>query len=693
MPAGAIAFAGLATSQLLDGRILGEPNAILQLIVLAGATALTRRVGIPLANHGFTSFVLGVVWIAMLLYGWPAALWTTVIGMGAGDHLFRKVRPRVLLSNIAHLANAIGLTGLGYAALGGRVGTQALTVQNLMPLTGLIVALPVIVNGTFYLERRPGGEGWWRTVQRALVWELVSAFLAASLAMGWVAFAVAPAISVGQVLIVGAALVAATVGAHGLLAKAVDSDQLQLVRRLAPSILADLNIARSFERIQAVTRHFVTWEHMGYGRYDPKARDIEILSDTATEERLRLPIQGIVAEAIDAQHPIVASVTTGRVILVPAGEQPGSEILVPLYRGEQLVGIWSVRHSDPSLYRRADGRMLNLLAPYLALSVGLAEVLSPMATTSHEAADHLRDLQQSFGRLGASADEAEAATLRARTDADAAATRIQRESESLHRLVEGITDATKLGDRTRISTTTLVDEATQLREASQRTVTELAELGETLSKGAADVSDLRDAAQEVEGFAEAISGIANQTNLLALNASIEAARAGTHGRGFAVVASEVRSLAEETGRAARSIGRTAQNTRAVIDDSARLIEEVSTQLAKLSGNASRWADELASMVERASEASRLGERMRDRPVDNLTLAKEMEAGFDEAIAAAKRAAEDTTRVRGILEQSHATLTELRRRSSDLSSVAQRLADGGILIMGNGDSSAARDAGH
>ncbi len=67
------------------------------------------------------------------------------------------------------------------------------------------------------------------------------------------------------------------------------------------------------------------------------------------------------------------------------------------------------------------------------------------------------------------------------------------------------------------------------------------------------VSELGQAASQIDRVVEMIEEIADQTKLLALNATIEAARAGEAGKGFAVVANEVKELARQTAVATEDI--------------------------------------------------------------------------------------------------------------------------------------------
>jgi methyl-accepting chemotaxis protein len=83
------------------------------------------------------------------------------------------------------------------------------------------------------------------------------------------------------------------------------------------------------------------------------------------------------------------------------------------------------------------------------------------------------------------------------------------------------------------------------------------------------ITKLGERSKEIDKIVEIISGIAGQTNLLALNAAIESARAGEQGKGFAVVAGEIRSLAEQSEKAAKDISHL---IKVIVDDTAKAVD-------------------------------------------------------------------------------------------------------------------------
>src|SRR5438445_646446 len=243
-------------------------------------------------------------------------------------------------------------------------------------------------------------------------------------------------------------------------------------------------------------------------------------------------------------------------VVVPGEERPGAEVLVPLYHAGQLVGLWSVRHSDPLMYRETDGEMLALLAPQLALLLAIEASVQPVVGASERTTTYIETLTATTEEIHASSQEVAAAAQRASHGAKQAASLVSAVAREADQLKQHASEVAAAGDQTREAGAQMEQTTDKVRVATETAVRRLKDLGVTTEESASEVRRLRDVAEQVEKFSETIGFIANQTNLLALNATIEAARAGVHGRGFAVVADEVHKLAEASGREARNVGAT-----------------------------------------------------------------------------------------------------------------------------------------
>ena len=112
--------------------------------------------------------------------------------------------------------------------------------------------------------------------------------------------------------------------------------------------------------------------------------------------------------------------------------------------------------------------------------------------------------------------------------------------------------------------------------------------GESLQTGNDKMQELIDAISEISKCSEQIGSIigdiediASQTNLLSLNAAIEAARAGEAGKGFAVVAEQVKSLAEESAKAAGRTTTLIETTIDAVDKGISIANETASNMSEV----------------------------------------------------------------------------------------------------------------
>lgn len=656
-----------------------RPVPSLELVLLVLAAAATRRFGLALPGKGFASFVLGVVLFAVLHRGWGFGVLIAPLGMLAGDILLRRLRLRTAVANAGHLTFGTAVVGFAYDRLGGGSGAAALSPHNLLPLAVLCLGLPLVVNATFYAELALSESKAWVDFGLTLRWESIVYLLSAALALATLE-TVTSGFPATLITVFGAGLLTLTAVAHWIARKGIRADELTLVEQLARAIAADINIERNFAAIQRLTRRLMPWDHMGLARYDSRQQRFEHLLETAPD---RLPGStfaadaDLPAEALRRRRPVVAA-RTARARL---GAASGSEIFVPLFQGDALVGAWSVRHADPAMYREADAGILGLIAPQLALVLAIHGVLEPVLESSDQTSGYVEQLTATSEEIHASSEEVAAAAHGAETGAANAAARVGQAENAMVELRATSHDAALAAEETTQATQEMGRSAQGVRTATAETAATLKRIGATVEESAAAVGRLQDASEQVAQFAETIGAIAGQTNMLALNATIEATRAGPQGAGFAVVADEVRRLAEESAKEAQQAAKATADTRRVIDHAAQLLQTMRDEIEEVGRAASRWIAELEGIVRAAESTAHLSSRMVEFPRRNVERTAEMQAMLSEVKAAAQASANEAKVVAAAAAEELKAIEDLANSAVELSASAERLAAATRFLRG------------
>ncbi len=217
--------------------------------------------------------------------------------------------------------------------------------------------------------------------------------------------------------------------------------------------------------------------------------------------------------------------------------------------------------------------------------------------------------------------------------------------------------------------TAAVEEVTvsvsEMTKSTERAAAAAKDANQLIAASNTQMSNLRDAADQIGHVIEVIQDIADQTNLLALNATIEAARAGDAGKGFAVVASEVKELAKQTAGATGNIRQRIEG----IQGSTSLAVESMDGI----GGVIRQVSELSQIIASAVEGQRISTRdIAISMAQSATAAQAVAKGVTESASASEEIARIIVGVDQAARQTAQGASQTKSTGSELSAVAEQL---------------------
>lgn len=648
---------------------------------IAIAATVLRRDQLAVTKYA-AIHLLGPIAIAgALLVGLVPTGLGLAIGVFAADRLWGRRGSQAAWINASReviaLASAYGWYAVVRAPLG--ADAQALDGRSVPAVAVLVLIHFLISKGLYYFTlaiRRKLSDEELSLILRYEVIGLgtgtagLAVLLFALAFLGWA----------------GAAVVLVVLAFAGLLLKrileeSIAAEELNTVLAMEIAIASDADLGDAIGRLEVLANRLLEWTEMRILRVEHGAVRLIYRSSTGL-------VRPSEPAPTDGETLRTEALETGRAIILtdadadPRVERPladaASRAVVPLRFGDHTIGVMELDTHKRGSYGAKESVLIRRVADQLATTIHILDLRNPLLETVDR-------LSREVATLTASAR-----TLRGGGDAIArTAGEIGRAvAEEGEQLARGLDVTATIDTRTRATasdareaheaTRRAIAMATEQRGAVDAAMERLVGAQKVVADGAERMRALTQTTTQVTGFIAVIRELAVQTNLLALNAAIEAARAGHEGRGFAVVAAEVRTLAEESGRAAddakgvlRDFEQRMREAATLMERGESLMQDAETlsggarealgQIVGATGGAAQQAARIAVAAdEQGAEVARLRERMgrvSDLAARNRAGAEQVAGAATEQAAALREMEQATT----VLKQLASELAELTRR--------------------------------